>query len=194
MRVNEIFCSLQGEGYYTGTAAVFVRFSGCNLRCPFCDTDFAFSTNYGEKEIASIISEYGPVKHVVLTGGEPLLQITGTFLDMLHAQGNYIQVETNGTVGVDADVLRKIDWVTCSPKNEMLQIGRIDELKVVYDGQDISRYETLPIYKNAVKYLQPCDWNDDAKNRENIEGAVSTIKKNPQWRMSLQTQKIIRVK
>ena len=106
-RVNDIFYSLQGEGRNTGRAAVFVRFSGCNLRCSFCDTDFSAFREMTADEIIREISGY-PARFVVLTGGEPTLQVTDVFVDQLHQAGFEVAIETNGILPVPGH----IDWVT----------------------------------------------------------------------------------
>ena len=128
-RVNEIFHSLQGEGFYTGTPAVFLRFSGCNRRCAFCDTDFASFREMTAAEITAAVAAY-PSRHIVVTGGEPLLQLDDTLVRSLKGAGFYIQIETNGSLPVPTGV----DWVTCSPKDAPWAIDRIDELKIVYDS------------------------------------------------------------
>ena len=97
MLINEIFYSLQGEGRYTGTPAVFVRFSGCNMQCAFCDTQHERHSVMTEEDIVSEVCTY-PAHHVVLTGGEPLLQLTSTLVDSLHRHGMTVQIETNGTL------------------------------------------------------------------------------------------------
>ena len=91
MRINEIFYSLQGEGHFTGTPAIFIRFSGCNLKCSFCDTDHSHYTEMTEEEIVGEACKY-PARHVVITGGEPLLQITASLTDKLHGAGFFIQM------------------------------------------------------------------------------------------------------
>jgi organic radical activating enzyme len=111
-RVNEIFYSLQGEGYHTGRAAVFIRFAGCNLRCPFCDTDFDSYTDMTAEQILAAISDY-PSRFVVLTGGEPTLQVTEPFIDLLHQHGYEVAMESNGT----RPAPKNLDWLTVSPKN-----------------------------------------------------------------------------
>ncbi|MCM1142149.1 MAG: 7-carboxy-7-deazaguanine synthase QueE, partial [Muribaculum sp.] len=111
MRINEIFYSLQGEGHFAGTPAVFVRFAGCNLQCPFCDTDFHSFTTMSIDEVMNEIKKY-PARRVVLTGGEPTLQLTAEFIDRLHREEFRIHIETNGTKCLPAPV----DWLTCSPK------------------------------------------------------------------------------
>ena len=131
-RVNEIFYSLQGEGRHTGRAAVFVRFSGCNLRCPFCDTDFAAYKPMAIADIMNAISPWSECGFVVLTGGEPSLQVDDALVEELHRAGFYVAVETNGTHALPDSV----DWVTWSPKDGFndhvppLALSRIDEVKV----------------------------------------------------------------
>ena len=110
-KINEIFYSLQGEGFHTGTPAVFVRFSGCNLKCSFCDTQHESGVMMSDDDIVAEVSRY-PSTMVILTGGEPSLWIDEAFVDRLHEAGKYVCIETNGTRPLPAN----IDWVTCSPK------------------------------------------------------------------------------
>jgi len=180
-KVNEIFYSLQGEGYHTGTAAVFVRLSGCNLRCHFCDTDHSAATPMTAAEIAAEAARY-PARHLVLTGGEPALQADEALVEAFHAAGFRVQVETNGTRPLPAS----IDWVTCSPKDAPVVLDRIDELKVVYQGQDVeSLADSLPAAR--AYFLQPCSC-------ANTEITVAYILDHPRWRLSLQTHKLIDIK
>ena len=155
MKVNEIFYSLQGEGFFTGTPAVFLRFSGCNLKCSFCDTDHRSGKEMTDREILAAITAF-PSRHIVITGGEPSLQLTADFIALLHATGYFIQIETNGTHTLPAG----IDWVTCSPKfSEMpaamadslplLHSGIINEIKLVFQSakqadEDIRHIPALP--------------------------------------------------
>lgn len=188
MKINEIFYSLQGEGHYTGTPAVFVRFAGCNLKCSFCDTDFTSFTEMTEDDIVREIGQY-PTNHIVITGGEPTLQITASLVSKLHEAGKYVQIETNGT-NVLPDGCN-IDWVTCSPKYKAVRLQHIDELKVVFEGQDMSQYDGL----TATEYrLQPCDTQDEEKNKEILRQTIDFILKNPKWKLSLQTHKILNVR
>lgn len=188
MKINEIFYSLQGEGHYTGTPAVFVRFAGCNLKCSFCDTDFTSFTEMTEDDIVREIGQY-PTNHIVITGGEPTLQITASLVSKLHEAGKYVQIETNGT-NVLPDGCN-IDWVTCSPKYKAVRLQHIDELKVVFEGQDMSQYDGL----TATEYrLQPCDTQDEGKNKEILRQTIDFILKNPKWKLSLQTHKILNVR
>ena len=116
-RVNEIFFTLQGEGAHSGIPAVFVRFSGCNLHCPWCDTEFTEFTEMTAEQIVSKMKELYDTpnerrKMCVLTGGEPGLQVDQPLIDALHEAGFYICIETNGTRPLPDG----IDWITCSPK------------------------------------------------------------------------------
>lgn len=195
MRVNEIFYSLQGEGFHTGVAAVFIRLSGCNLKCPFCDTDFK---GYREMTVDEIVKEVQRLaaidtRLVVLTGGEPTLQDYVPLVAELRNYGYYVAMETNGTNVVD----KIVSFVTVSPKQAFVgDVGRVkvtrcDEIKVVYDGiNEPSDYGIDADYY----FIQPCDTGDPAKNKEIIEKCVEYIKQNPKWRLSLQTQKILNVR
>lgn len=179
-KINEIFYSLQGEGFYTGTPAVFIRFSGCNLKCSFCDTQHEEGCLMSDDEIMEEVGKY-PAATVILTGGEPSLWIDGEFVDRLHRAGKYVCIETNGTRLLPGN----IDWVTCSPKQgTRLGIARMDEVKVVYEGQDITGYEQLPA---AHFFLQPCSCN-------NIGETVDCVMRHPKWRLSLQTHKLIDIR
>lgn len=198
MRVNEIFHSLQGEGRFTGTPAVFVRLSGCNLNCWFCDTEFHSFKEMTEDEIVAEALKY-PSRHVVITGGEPTLQLTASLTDKLHAEGFFIMLETNGTTPLPEGC--EIDWITCSPKLQgpspspihPLHIQRIDELKVVYEGncQDMSVYDDII----ASEYrLQPCSTGDKQKDTFITSHTIEYILAHPKWNLSLQTHKILGVR
>ncbi len=187
MRINEIFYSLQGEGEHTGKPAVFVRFAGCNLKCDFCDTDFVSYMEMTEEEIVSAVLRY-PTNIVILTGGEPTLQLTSSLLEKLCEAGRRVHIETNGTRLLPEG---PISWVTCSPKYATLSIQRIDELKVVYQGQDMSQYDDI---EAKVYSLQPCDTGDTIKNKEILQQTINYILQHPKWKLSLQTHKIINVK
>lgn len=181
-RVNEIFYSLQGEGFYTGTAAVFLRFAGCNRHCDFCDTDHLRGEELTMPEILARIVPFA-ARHIVVTGGEPALQLDDALVEALHAAGFYVQVETNGSLPLPEGV----DWVTCSPKTPPLQIKHVDEVKVVLtEGCDPDTVaDTVP---PAMHYfVQPC-------SGRNIDRAVEYILAHPLWRLSLQTHKLIDIR
>lgn len=186
MKINEIFCSLQGEGHHTGKPCVFIRTSGCNLRCSFCDTKHETGREMSIGEIVDEASKYKP-RHAVVTGGEPSLQPDlATLIGALHEAGFYVQIETNGTRLLPA----AIDWVTCSPKVlDKTVVLQPHELKVVFEGQDMRPYEQM--FAPQVWSLQPCDTGDDEENRRITTAAVGFVLEHPHWRLSLQTHKLI---
>ncbi len=194
MKVNEIFYSIQGEGAHTGEAAIFVRLSGCNLNCHFCDTNHQSYKDITEDEIAQEIAEY-PANLVVITGGEPTLQLTRSLIDKIHALGKTVAIETNGT----HEVPQNVDWVTVSPKAPYVgEIGKpilktAQEVKIVID--DVHDYDdpTFGIIA-AHYYVQPCDTADKARNEVIINRCIDFVKYHPQWKLSLQTQKILKVR
>lgn len=192
MKVNEIFYSLQGEGRFTGTAATFVRLSGCNLKCDFCDTAHQAGREMTEDEIAAEVTRY-PATHVVITGGEPTLQLTAALVEKLHRAGKFVQIETNGTQPLNGGLDRLIDWVTVSPKEgAQLNLQRIDELKAVYDMNrpaHMAHIEEIASRHTGVCYLQPCDRNQ-AFNRLNLASCIDYILTHPRWKLSLQTHKL----
>jgi len=204
-KIKEIFLTKQGEGYHTGKKSVFIRFSGCNLWsgiekdrnkaiCNWCDTNFVGTDgiNGGKytldeivKKVWSLWPNYNSDKpFIVCTGGEPLLQLDQIFVDKMHDNGFKIAIETNGTC-LPPD---KIDWICVSPKrntNLILQTG--DELKFVYPQLDFDpqQFEKL----NFDHFLiQPMDGTNYDKNQKMSK---QFIKNNPQWKLSLQTHKIL---
>lgn len=206
--VKEIFYTLQGEGAQAGRPAVFCRFAGCNLWsgreadratavCRFCDTDFvgtdgALGNKYPEAEaLSSMIDAQWPSgasgrKYVVFTGGEPLLQLDAALISAMHARGFEIAVETNGTLPIPEGV----DWVCVSPKQGApLVVERGDEIKVVIpqQGQPLASYAAMA-FKHF--FLQPMDGPDLAAH---TRLAIDTCKSNPQWRLSLQTHKLLQI-
>ncbi len=188
MRVNEIFYSLQGEGFFTGKPSVFVRFSGCNLRCPFCDTDHSSFTEMTEEEIVEAVCQW-PATHVVLTGGEPGLQVTQNLIDLLHEADRQVQIETNGTVRIPEN----IDWITLSPKGEHVVLSTVDELKALYlpSGPLLEGTEDVHPLR---WFIQPCDTGDPAENERLLRATIDFALANPQWSLSLQTHKLIHIK
>lgn len=194
MKINEIFYSLQGEGRFVGTPAVFVRFSGCNLKCDFCDTAHESGDDMTVNDIVDSVCKF-PAHHVVLTGGEPTMQITVALLDALLHAGKIIHIETNGTRQIAPEILSRIDWITVSPKFGMMPvIQRIDELKIVFDmnhREYVEKLADVEITHNECYYLQPCDRNDVDYNSRNIAECINYIKQNPKWKLSLQTHKTL---
>lgn len=205
--VNEIFYSLQGEGVNAGRPAVFVRLSGCNLRCPFCDTDHQSRTLMTAEEIARAIVEAESAAHadlrrsshlVVLTGGEPSLYVDEPLIRTLHEQGCELAIETNGTRPLPSG----LDWVTCSPKDAFCSnatpvLTHCDELKVVMtDGEDnpFASAEPYPHIQAAHRLVQPCDTGDAERNRLIQQRAVAWCLAHPAWRLSLQTHKLLDIR
>ncbi len=204
-RINDIFYSLQGEGYNTGRAAVFIRFAGCNLRCSFCDTEFDTYREMTDEEIITAIKDY-PARFVVLTGGEPTLQVDEAFVDLLHQHGFEVAMESNGT----RPAPKNLDWLTVSPKlcrgerREERGERLPDELKVIFDEDTTpesflpplipelcSPTRSLSSLLSPLLYLQPCDTGDAERNATIINKCIDYIKEHPQWRLSLQTHKLI---
>lgn len=203
--VKELFLTLQGEGAHSGRRAVFLRFAGCNLWsgraadradavCRFCDTDFVGTDGPGggkfpdaatlADQAARCWGEGLSRRYVVCTGGEPLLQLDAPLITALHVHGFEIAIETNGTIPVPAGV----DWVCVSPKADaetVVQSG--DELKLVYpqDGGAPARYETWA-FRHF--FLQPMD---GPAQEENTRAAAAYCLAHPQWRLGLQTHKLI---
>jgi 7-carboxy-7-deazaguanine synthase len=207
-RVKEIYLTLQGEGFHAGRAAVFCRFTGCNLwngreedradaKCSFCDTDFLGTDGPGgglfktATELAdAIIEKWGGRSGepwVVFTGGEPALQLDAVLVGAVQERGFRVAVETNGTRRLPFAV----DWLCVSPKpNTELVLRQGDELKLVYPvhGLDPEDFESLPF---DLFYLQPLD---DADSETNVKAAAAYCLEHPKWRVSLQRHKIIGIK
>lgn len=204
-KVNEIFYSLQGEGRNTGRAAVFIRFAGCNLRCSFCDTEFDSYREMSAEEIVDAISVW-PSRFVVLTGGEPTLQVDDAFVDLLHQHGYEVAMESNGT----RPAPRNLDWLTVSPKDWWKASGgswtehrsRINEVKIVFDEDTPARLSSTHnpqlIIQNSkpitLYSLQPCDTGDAERNARILHLCIEYIKQHPQWRLSLQTHKLVGIR
>lgn len=203
--VKEIFYTLQGEGANAGRPAIFCRFAGCNLWsgqeadratavCRFCDTDFVGVDGAlgGKYESAAALVEAcaaasgedaAPVL-VVLTGGEPMLQVDGALIEALHEEGFEIAIETNGTLPVP----RGIDWICVSPKAGSTLVQRTgDELKLVYPQTGLAPEQCAGL-DFRLRYLQPMD---GPEREANTRAAVAYCKSNPEWRLSLQTHKLI---
>lgn len=201
--VKEIFLTLQGEGARSGRRAVFCRFAGCNLWtgrevdrakavCRFCDTDFVgtdgtLGGKYADAAtlataIARSWGEARDRRYVVLTGGEPMLQVDRALIDALHGEGFTIAIETNGTLPVP----RAIDWICVSPKagSELVQTSG-DELKLVWPqpGSDVERLAGLDF---AHRLIQPLD---DANAADNVRACIEQVMRDPRWQLSLQTHK-----
>lgn len=207
--VKELYYTLQGEGARTGRAAVFLRFAGCNLWsglerdrtgavCKFCDTDFVGVDGPGggkfasAEELARAVAKEWPMgslaqPYVVCTGGEPLLQLDGALIAALHAEHFEIGIETNGTLEPPPG----IEWICVSPKADAeLKLMRGNELKLIYpqDGAPPERYAGL-LFDHF--FLQPMD---NPERAANTRAAAEYCLAHPQWRLSLQTHKLIGIR
>lgn len=205
--VKEIFLTLQGEGAHAGRRAVFLRFSGCNLWsgreadrasaiCQFCDTDFVGidgenGGRYDAEALAAKVAELwgdgSDNRYVVITGGEPMLQVDDGIVDALHTQGFQIAIESNGTIIVHPG----IDWVCISPKagSDIVQHNG-DELKLVWP-QPTSDLDAMEQWQFAHFLIQPMDTRDVGLNAANVAEATRFVMERPKWRLSLQNHKIL---
>ena len=206
--IKEIFYTLQGEGAHAGRPAVFCRFAGCNLWsgreadrasaiCSFCDTDFVGTdgergAKFADSDaLAHVIDSLWPPtyparKYVVFTGGEPLLQLDTALIDSMHRAGFEIAIETNGSLPAP----NGLDWICVSPKmGARLVLVEGNELKVVIPqtNQDLAAYEALAFDHF---FVQPMD---GPLLEHNTRVAIETCKRNPQWKLSLQTHKLLHI-
>jgi len=202
--VKECFLTLQGEGVQSGSRAVFLRFAGCNLwsgrevdrataQCTFCDTDFVGTDGEGGGKFASadaladhVAAMWGEAKRrlVVVTGGEPMLQLDAALVDALHARGFRIAAESNGTLTATPG----IDWLTISPKagTEVVQRSG-DELKLVWPQDGINPAE-LEGWAFDHFLVQPMDC---AERDAAVDAAIRLAMERPRWRLSLQAHKVV---
>ena len=178
-----------------GYPSVFIRFSGCNLQCDFCDTSHQEGIYMSDNDIIHAVNLYR-ADWIVLTGGEPSLQIDENFISALkRATGKKIAIETNGTHILPGG----IDWVTVSPKSGIggcpehdLEVERADEIKVVDTGQDLESYFSLRCRREeTLMYLQPCYMADPDKRRENQMRTVRRIFADPRWTLSVQLHRFL---
>jgi 7-carboxy-7-deazaguanine synthase len=210
--LNEMFFSVQGEGFWAGTPMVFIRVAGCNLRCTWCDQPDTivngFKDQHGSRwdlkyvktdlrRVMAKVLEYPEAKHVCLTGGEPSSHKLEDLIGLLHKEGRIVHMETNGTLM--PDWWGAIDWVTISPKREKLPlddaVARCHELKWIVDHQ-FTMVETQKVLKASThqyKYLQPCN-KMDSMDQDMADKAYKLVLANPDFRMSIQMHKALHVK
>jgi 7-carboxy-7-deazaguanine synthase (Cx14CxxC type) len=203
--VKEMFLTLQGEGVRAGRRAVFLRFAGCNLWtgreqdrasavCQFCDTDFVGIDGAGggrfadadalADEAQAFWGEGAAERYIVLTGGEPMLQVDDALVEALHARGFEIAIESNGTIAAHPG----IDWICVSPKAGSTVVQQSgNELKLVWPqpGSDVDAMEGWA-FDHLL--LQPMD---DARGVANVEAAIAFVMARPHWRLTLQTHKFL---
>lgn len=202
--VHNIFgATIQGEGGMTGTVCHFIRLSGCNMwdgrqetrsesQCPFCDTDFFSHTMMEASVILDKLASLGDVNWVTISGGEPSLQVDGHLIDALHAAGYKVAIETNGTRELKAQA----DHVTVSPKlpADQTVITECDSLKLLYPHPNPAiRPENYSKIDAGTKYLQPIDAEDPVQSKRNLEMTLAKLYELKDWRLSLQTHKLIGV-
>ena len=185
LKVNEIFYSIQGEGANTGMPAIFIRLSGCNLRCPFCDTKHEKFTEMYVDEVLQEVKKYDCL-NIVWTGGEPTLQLTDEILSEF--QNYYNCIETNGTKPLP----ELIDYIACSPKVPIGILNKnfhyVDEFRYpVKVGDELPDIDILPNAEHY--YISPIDVSP-----ENIEYCTNLIKTNLQWKLSIQIHKLLNLK
>lgn len=193
MKVNEIFYSIQGEGHYAGTPAVFVRLQGCNLKCKFCDTNHSSGKEMSNVMILQEVQKY-PAKVVIITGGEPLLQDIEPLVDTLQKHRYKVNIETNGTIPMTDSLAFKLNWITCSPKFEFVKNGEMkldyyDEIKVLYNGQSLTPYDRFFKDSHVRMFLQPME----TKKENNIEKTINKIKEDTRWKLSIQLHKMLKI-
>jgi 7-carboxy-7-deazaguanine synthase len=192
-QVMEHFGTLQGEGYYTGRAAYFIRLSGCDVGCVWCDVkeswDVDAGKSYSLEEIKGLSEGFD---FIVLTGGEPAMHDLRALTDMLHKENKFISLETSGCYELNGAV----DWYTFSPKKfkkpHPEAYEKADELKVViYHPSDLAWAEehAEQVNEQCLLYMQP-EWSKKDQLQELI---IDFIKRNPRWRLSLQTHKYINI-
>lgn len=188
--LTEIFRSLQGEGYWTGSTAVFVRFAGCNLACEWCDTDQTIREQITRPDLIERIAHLLPPgtswahRHVVFTGGEPALQLDQSLIRACQARGWFTQIETNGTISLPPG----LNWVTVSPKEQACDqwvVTHGQELKIIWTG-----HPWFEAYRGACHFrhyfLQPKSLEDPRQS-----GLLAYIQEHPTWRLSVQMHKWI---
>lgn len=209
--VKEVFSTIQGEGYHSGTPAMFIRLAGCNLwsgiektrardaqrngaQCPhWCDTDFVGGTPVKtSQDLDALLYDAAPKpwpRLVVLTGGEPLLQADAAFINWLRARFRTVAIETNGTVEPKFD--STLAWISCSPKvaPERLKLHSADEIKVVYPSYSPLQYA----YLSDNCFVQPVDPPLWMEVEDPARACAGFVMNNPGWRVSLQTHKILGV-
>ncbi|MBT9138970.1 MAG: 7-carboxy-7-deazaguanine synthase [Syntrophomonadaceae bacterium] len=182
LSINEIFQSIQGEGGYAGVPVIFVRFAECNLRCSFCDTDFSEKMKISECQLIDMVNVF-PEKIVVLTGGEPSLQLNTKLLQKL-SSSKKVHIESNGERAFPSTWFPFLTCTTISPKTETFQQTFGTELKLVYQGESLSHLQKLKSRTHFSRYfLQPLSRSNE------LETAKMVMLSG--WRLSLQLQKIV---
>lgn len=185
LKVNDIFYSLQGEGARAGSANIFIRLSGCNLKCYFCDTDFSTFNEMSLYDIYSKISNY-KCHNIIWTGGEPALQLNYQIVEYFKNKGYYQAIETNGMFPLPPN----LDWITVSPKSNKILPSKVDEIKVIIKHGDI-----LPdfSYLKCRKFISPLN-SQSSIDYDNLKYCIQLVLDNPEWEFTTQYHKLLGIK
>jgi len=188
LKVKDIFYSLQGEGGRQGAASIFIRLSGCNLNCSYCDTDFEGGEKLSLGQILLMIRQF-PCQWIVWTGGEPALQLTDKCLQFFKLAGYFQAIESNGSKPLS----KLLNYTVVSPKGSLDEIvennPQVDEIRYpVKEGDVIPSIETFP--DAMFYYLSPIFTENPEETKANINYCVEQVKQRPQWRLSLQVHKL----
>lgn len=190
IRVADMFQSIQGEGVNAGRPASFLRFAGCNGGCPWCDTNHETREVLEEEEIVRRLAMAKP-RFLVITGGEPTLQLTETLLGRLAAVQFEVAIETNGSIEIQKPLRRLLNWITVSPKTQFgieFNQRQGDELKVVWDGT-VNPLEIAKFTSFKFRVIQP-EWKEQKKH---LPAMLKFLQENPEWRISLQLHRMLGV-
>ena len=187
LKVNEIFYSIQGEGVRIGTPNIFIRLSGCNLKCSFCDTEHNSFEIYSIDKLYKHIQKYN-CKNIIWTGGEPLLQLTEDVVIFFKQKGYFQAIETNGTL----PIIKGLDFISVSPKTFNLKIKKCDEVKYLIPFWDLHK---LPMIKANYYFICPVNYRENL-NIKNIKKCIQNVLKrgDGKWRINIQLHKILKIK
>lgn len=194
-RINEIFYSLQGEGARAGSADIFIRFSNCNLRCVKekegfdCDTEFISGRDYLLDELCEQLKHFEYCRNIILTGGEPGLQLDDDLINRLKRDGYYLAIETNGTIALPEG----LDWISVSPKSaeHTLKVTKANEVRYVRSyGQSIPK----TVIQADYYYISPAFDVSGGLDRQTLDYCVGMVLQNPTWRLSVQQHKFWRLR
>lgn len=204
-QINEVFYSLQGEGSFVGTAMIFLRFAGCNLKCSFCDTNHSVKHEWSIEEILKylMVFKQGEIlPDVCFTGGEPTLQVDRPLMEAVTRAGFQMHLETNGTRTVPLPLMFRC--ITISPKgipvhNQFREKWHFNnrDLKIIFDVEDrelpamLDTWGALPFHQ---RYVQPCDYGKSPKTIANFKEAIEFVRANPDWNLSVQLHKMLGVR
>lgn len=198
LKVNEIFYSLQGEGAQTGKPVIFVRLSGCNLKCPFCDTKHEEGLEMTLDDILQKVKEQSNVcNYIIFTGGEPLLQLNEDILQFFVDSGYFIGLESNGTLPISHNMRNLIHHITISPKkvDKMLKVNfkdvYINEIRIPLKNEQKITGEQLQLLPYAERYYVSPVFRGNTLIKQNVDWCIQFCKDNPQWSLSIQLHKIL---